>query len=328
MSEEVTDTPRWRRRLPVALRILLKFGIAPMLIGSLLGPVGAGPAATLGAVLAVGTAAMNGRRAALAAMPLVALAAGLGSWSKPGWPWVAVVTGFAVLSGLATLRGMGVAASQATLMAVIAPEVADGSRVMVLTGFVMAGSLYGLAMMHRAGASEPRKAPPRTPAFAAIAAIALGTAVGTASSIAVATGWQRATWAVGAVVVLGIPTPGLTEKLMIQRVIGQVGACGIVGGIALVTSNPIVLTGAGLLALVCYLMAIDQRGARPIMWFTAAAMLPAAAATSPDVLIAQRLGFNLLGLAILLVVLAVVRLVTERPARATATTAPAATSAT
>ena len=64
------------------------------------------------------------------------------------------------------------------------------------------------------------------------------------------------------------------------------------------------------------------------MWFTAAAMLPAAAATSPDVLIAQRLGFNLLGLAILLVVLAVVRLVTERPARATATTAPAATSAT
>jgi hypothetical protein len=70
LHEEAAPVARWRRRLPVAFRILLKFGIAPMLIGSLLGPAAAGAAATLGAVLAA-------------------------------------------------LRGLGVAASQGTLMAVI-----------------------------------------------------------------------------------------------------------------------------------------------------------------------------------------------------------------
>ncbi|MFM2070846.1 MAG: hypothetical protein RLZZ623_1109 [Actinomycetota bacterium] len=305
---EVTPT----HRLFNALRLLVLFALAPLLIGNLLGPSGAGSAATLGAMLAVGTASMNGPRAARLAMPLVALAAALGSWSKPGWTWVLVATGFAVFSGLATVRGFGVAAAQATLMAVIVPMIVDGGRLVVLTAFVILGGLYGLAMTRRLNGPPAALAPLPSRRMAVITAIGLGLAVSLACSIAVLTNWERAIWMPGAIVVLGIPTPGLTEKLMVQRVLGQIGACGIVLVLGLATSSAWFLNFAGLIAFVGYLMCLGDRGSKPIMFFSAAVMLPAAAATRPDVLIAQRLGFNFLGVGVLLVVLVVLRKLTDR----------------
>jgi uncharacterized membrane protein YccC len=248
----------WHRRLRQALRLLAVFFAAPLLLGTLLGPRGAGLAAMTGAVLVLASSMANGRRATRYAAPVMIAAMVAGSLTKTSWLWVVLVAALAGLSGLATMRGAGLATSMATLQAVTAPPFDDWDRVLVLVGFTLLGAGYGWVMGGRLGAPPTSPAPFTGRRYATALATGLALAAGLAAAFAHLTEWEHITWMVAAVVVLGIPTPGLTQRLMGQRMLGQLGACGIVAVMSLISTNPWVLLLAAVVCLTLYLMALGR----------------------------------------------------------------------
>jgi hypothetical protein len=293
----------WHRRLRQALRLLAVFFAAPLLLGALLGPPGAGLAAMIGAVLVLTSSMANGRRATRYAAPLMIAAMVAGSLTKTSWLWVLLVAALAGLSGLATMRGAGLAVSMSTLQAVAAPPFHDWDRVLVLIGFTVLGAGYGWVMGGRVGAPPTTPAPFTGRRYAVSLAIALFLAAGLAAAFAHLTQWEHITWMVAAVVVLGIPTPGLTQRLMGQRMLGQLGACGVVVVIALISTDPWFLLAAAVVCLTLYLMALGRPMWEQVTYLSAFFMLPAAAATSGAVLVGERLLYNLIGLGLLMLVL-------------------------
>lgn len=294
----------WRIRLRRALALVAVFLLAPLLLGTILGPPGAGLAAMLGAVLVLASSMANGRRATRYAAPLMIAALVAGSLSKGSWLWVLLVAALAGLSGLATMRGAGLAVSMATVQVVTAPPFHDWDRVLVLVGFTVLGAGYGWVMAGRLGAPPTSPAPFTERPYATALAVGLALAAGLAAAFAHLTQWPHITWMVAAVVVLGIPTPGLTQRLMVQRMLGQLGACAIVAVMSLVASDPWVLLVAALACLTLYLMALGRPLWEQVTYLSAFFMLPAAAATSGAVLVGQRLVYNVVGLGLLMLVLA------------------------
>lgn len=312
----------WHTRVCQALRLLAEFVLAPLLIGGLLGPRGAGLAATLGAVLVLASSMANGRRATRYAAPLMLVAAALGAVTKPGWAWVVVLAVLAASSGVATRWGAGLAVSMATLQAATAPAIDDLGQLVAMLGFTLAGAVYGWVMAARLGAPRRSPAPRTTRRYTTTLAVGLGLAVAAAATFAVVTDWPHATWMVTAVVALGIPTPGLTERQMGQRMLGQLGACAIVTVITLVTTNLVVLLVAALVVLTLYLMSLGRPLAEQVAYLSAFFMLPAAAATSGTVLVVERLAYNLLGIGILTLVLVALRWARPRAERRVLAGAP------
>jgi hypothetical protein len=249
----------------------------------------------------------NGRRATRYAAPLMLAGAALGALTKPGWAWVVLLAALAAASGLATRWGAGLAVSMATLQAAAAPAIDDSGHLIVMLAFTLAGAAYGWLMAGRLGAPRRSPAPHMSGRYTATLAVGLALAVSIAASVAVVTEWLHATWLVTAVVALGIPTPGLTERQMGQRMLGQLGACGIVTVVTLMTTNLYVLLAAALVLLTLYLMSLGRPLSEQVAYLSAFFMLPAAATTSGTVLLLQRLAYNLLGLAILSLVLVALR---------------------
>lgn len=307
------------RRAGTALRMLGLFIVLPLLVGGFLGPAGAGLAATTGTMLMLISAMTNGRRNALRSMPWTVLACFAGALTTQAWPWVFVMAFFAFAAGLATLRGAGVAASMACLVAATIPPVDGLGQALVMTTYVILGAAYGWFMSAQLGAPPITPAPIPSRRYAVTLAVAYSLAAGLAAAIAVATGWERSTWLVAAVVVLGIPTPGLTQKLMGQRMLGQLAACLVVLLVSLITNSPWALAVLAMLALVVYLMILDKPLWIQVSTMSAFYMLPAVAQDSGALVAAQRLAYNLLGLGLLLLVLLVLALLRERhPTRAPA----------
>jgi len=83
-----------------------------------------------------------------------------------------------------------------------------------------------------------------------------------------------------AVVVLGIPTPGLTERLMVSRMLGQALAVGIVVVAALVSTQPWWLLLCAFVCITLYLMSLGKPVHQQIMYLSAFFMLPASSWSS------------------------------------------------
>ena len=284
-------------------------------------------AAGLGSVIVLGSSMLNGRRATRYAAPVTAVAVVLGALTKPvlghaaeapagGWLWVAVVVMFALLAARATEWGAGVALSTATLYAVVAPPFHDLAHLALVVAFLMLGGAYGWLLAGRLGAPVASQAPPTTRRQARLIALFLGIAVGIACSIVVIVEMPHSFWIVTAVVVLGVPTPGLTERAIALRMLGQLGACAIVGlvswGIeALGPAHAIPLYAAAtLVAALAYLMSLGRPLPEQIAFLSAAIMMPTAAKESDHLagLVSDRLLYNLIGLGILALALLAVRI--------------------
>jgi hypothetical protein len=290
-----------------ALRLLALFIVVPLLVGAILGPPGAGYAATVGAALVLASSMLNGRRLTRLAAPLMIAAVLLGAATKDTWWWVLLVASLAFASGMATRVGAGVAVSMATVQAVNAPAFDDLGRLAVLGGFTALGGVYGYFAAAATGAPPTSPAPPTSRRYAVTLAVALAAAAGLAAAFAQLTQWEHITWMVVAVVVLGIPTPGLTERLMVSRMRGQVMAVGIVAAAAFVSTNPWWLVLCALISLTLYLMSLGMAVEKQIMYLSASFMLPVAATTNAAVIAGQRLVFNAIGLGILTAVLLALR---------------------
>jgi len=299
----------WRTRFWRALQLLVIFVAVPIGAGMLLGPQGAGFATVLGAMQVLWSSLSNGRRLTGRVLPLMLLASVLGALTTPGPLWVLLLVVLAAASGLATLWGAGIAVSMATLLATVVPAIGEGDQLLALIAFLCLGAGYGWLMGARFGAPNESPAAPATLRSALTITVSLASAVGVAGAVVLLTDLSNATWAVTAVVALGIPTPGLTERLMLQRMAGQLGASAIVVVVALMSTNPIVLSLAALVCLQLFFMSFGRPVAEQIAYLSAFFMLPAVAATSPTSLAAQNIGYNLLGVAILGLVLVVLRVV-------------------
>lgn len=323
-----------RSRLLRSLILLVLFLGVPLIVGVAAGGVKFGEAAALGAIIVLSSSMSNGRQATQYAAPVTLVALTLGAFAKPvpgkvadapldGWLWLGVVVLFAMLSGLATQRGAGLAMSMATLYAVVAPPFRDVHSLLILVAWLAAGSLYGWLLARRLGAPESSPAPPRSAATAWRIALFLGVAVGLACLVVIRTDLPHSTWIVTAVVVLGVPTPGFTERKILERMAGQLGACAAVAAATWAISQApdpaqrALFAAATLLAALLYLMSLGEPVAVQIAFFSAAIMLPIAARGTQGIgdLVGDRLLYNLIGLGILALALAAVRLwADERPA--------------
>jgi hypothetical protein len=307
-----SSAPTWKPRLVQALKLEVLFLVVPIAVGALLGPPGAGLAALLGALIVFASSTTNGLVATRYAAPLMMAAVVLGALTKPEWWWVPVVAAFAFASGVATLYGAGIAVAGATLWAAFAPRAREVDHLGLLVGYMVLGSLYGWLIARRMGVPVRSPAAPPTRRYALTLATSLALAVGIAAALAVATDWEQSTIILGAIVVLGIPTPGITEGLIKQRVIGTVAGCVLVVVASLITDNPAVLAAGAFVCVTLYLMSAGRPLTVQATFLTAAMMLPAAGTTSTSVLAARRLGYTAIGLAILAAVLLLLRFVSDR----------------
>ena len=315
------------KRLLRAVALLILCVAIPFAVGLLFGHRDAAIACVYGTIIVIGSASFNGLRATRYAAPAAIVAIVLGAITKPvadhpgdtpfnGWLWVAVVVFFAMLSGFATRRGAGVAMSMATLFAVVAPAFRDYSELAEVLIFLAIGSVYGWLIASRIGAPTASPAPPTSPRSARLIAIFLGIAVGLGCSVVVVSNLPHATWIATAVVVLGIPTPGFTEKAILWRMVGQLLACGIVAVVTwIITSagfaNPLPYFGIAVgLSLLCYLMSLGSNVAVQIAFLSTTLMLPVAAKESSEIggVVIDRIAYNLIGLGILALALVAVRL--------------------
>jgi hypothetical protein len=305
-------SPGWVHRLRQALAIEALFLVVPLAVGALLGPPGAGLAAVLGSVIVFASATANGLVATRYATPVMLIAAVLGALTKPDWWWVPVLAVFAFASGLGTLWGAGVALAGATLWAVSAPSVQDVDHLALLVGYMVLGSLFGWLVCRRIGVPVTSPAPRPTQRYALTLATSLAVAVAIAAGIAVATGWDRSSSIVAAVVVLGVPAPGITEGRIAQSALGTFAGCVLVISLSLVTDDPIAVAVCVFVCLTLYLMAAGQPLAVQVMLLTSVFMLPSAASTGATALAAQRLGYTAIGLGIMALVLVVLRFTASR----------------
>ena len=196
---------------------------------------------------------------------------------------------------------------------------------LVMLAWLLAGSLYGWLLAKKMGAPTSSPAPHRPVREARLIALFLAVAAGLACFVVIRTDLPHATWIATAVVVLGIPTPGFTERRMLERMVGQLGACAAVAlvawGISALPSAHahLLFTIATLLALLGYLMSLGEPVPLQIAFLSAAIMMPTAASESDAVgaLVGDRLVYNLIGLGVLALALAAVRLwANERPVAA------------
>lgn len=320
-------TPRisWGKRVVLSV-VLLAVVALPCVIGLWLGHREAAFACLTGTITVLASASFNGLRAARFAVPVALAAVVLGAITKPvagqpdsaplnGWLWVVVVAFFAALSGLATQRGAGVALSTATLAAVVAPIFRDFKHLGVVLVFLAIGSLYGWVIGVLLGAPARSPVPRTSPRAARLIALFLGVAAGIACAAVVIADRPHTVWLATAVVVLGIPTPGLTERSILWRMIGQVAACTIVAIVTwlIVTSgfaDPSPLFGAAIvIALLCYLTSLGSGPAIEIACLSTALLLPVAAKENTQIgeIVLDRLADNLIGLGIVAVALAAIR---------------------
>jgi len=331
-----------RRRLPLAVAGVVVIALVPLGIGYALGYPKEGLAAMYGAVVTLSSAMSSGLRTTRFAVPYYVLALTLGALTKPvhgeastalfgGWAWVTLIVVLAVISGLATQRGAGVAMSMATLYAVVVPPFEDRGHVLHALIFLVVGCLYGALIAARLGASEVSPDPPTGPRQARVIALFLGLVAGIGAAIAVTSGVPHGAWLVTAIVVLGIPVPGLTERLILWRMVGQLGACAAVFVIATVISRvdpaqPTVWFGlAAFVTAVGYVTAMGSNPAVSIGFLSATLLLPAAAYDFRDIggIVGGRLLDNFIGLAILAVALVGIRLwASPQPTSGGGTVAP------
>jgi hypothetical protein len=314
-------------RIGKAIMLMVVFVVVPLAVGYAVDGMRAGAAACLGAILVLSSSFTNGRRATRYAVPFAALALVLGAWTKPmpgklseapldGWLWLLVVAAFAVLSGLATQRGAGVAMSMATLYAVVAPPFRSFSHLLLAMAWLAAGSLYGWFVARYIGAPESSPALRTTPHRARLIALFLGLAAALACLVALLGNLPYSTWIVTAVVVLGIPTPGLTERAMLQRMLGQLGACFIISMVALAINatdtayHQVLFLIAMVVTALAYLVSLGEPLPLQIALLSAAIMMPTAAREADNVanVVTYRLFENLIGLGILAISLLAIRL--------------------
>ena len=333
-GEVSTPKPRFRptaaslsARLGKALLLMVLFLGVPLGVGFWLAGKEAAVAALFGSIIVLSSSMMNGRRPTRYAAPVTVVALVLGALTKPilghaseapagGWLWVAVVVLFALIAARATQWGAGVALSMATLYAVVAPPFHDLGHLAIVVGFLMLGGLYGWLLAGRLGAQSTSPASPSSPRQARLIALFLGIAVGVACSLVVILELPYSYWIATAVVVLGVPTPGLTERAILLRMLGQLGACAIVGAVSwgintLGSAHAIPLyIAAMLIAALAYLMSLGRPLPEQIAFLSAAIMMPTAAKESANVggIVGDRLLYNLIGLGILALALVAVRI--------------------
>jgi len=175
--------------LPALLMWVLvgEFGAAAMVIGLLLGAVGA---------------KLGGTRRMAYLAPGTGVAAGLGAYAAYGWWWA----GLLALTGVITGAGIRFGWFGPLLMipyaaTFVVPE-ASARNATVYGVIVGIATLYGVVLARRFGVPEVVEGPRLTLPVAAVVAIVFGTVMGVSASIGVALGWMEPYWVPEPVLIL------------------------------------------------------------------------------------------------------------------------------
>ena len=177
--------------LPAVLVGLLigEFAAYAMLVGLLLGGVGS---------------KIGGAHRMLALAPVVGLAAGLGAFTAYDWWWAALLASTGVLTG----AGIGFGWLAPLLMVPYAATFvspATSARDAVIYGVVVAiGTLYGIVIARRFGASEVVDGQRLPLPAASVVALVSGAVLGGAAAIGVALGWTEPYWVPEPVLILAL----------------------------------------------------------------------------------------------------------------------------
>ena len=202
--------------LPVGLMQALagKPGAAAMIVGLLLGVLGA---------------KIGGTRRMLYLVPAVAVSAGLGAITAYDWSWVVLLAVVGVIIGggirfgwLAPLLMVGFAAT-------FAAETSSGKIAVEYGVIVGIGALYGIVLARRFEAPkvvEGDRVPVQT---AILVAIVFGTALGATAAIGVALGWTEPYWVPEPVLLLTLYVlAGKRERIREKAIGTTVGAIAVV----------------------------------------------------------------------------------------------------
>jgi hypothetical protein len=299
-----------RRMINILAAVLVGVVLPAVVIGALVGHFGAS-AMFLGLLLGALGAKLGGTRRMLYLAPAIGVAAGLGAGAAYGWWWVALLAGLAVVAG----GGIGFGWLPPLLMLPFAATFAtalSSAEDAVIFGVIAAiGTLYGVVIARRFGA-PPVVEGERVPlSQATVAAIVFGIALGGAAAIGVALGWAEPYWVPEPILLLTLYIlMGKRERIREKAIGTAVGAAATVP-VAILAPSPEVIA---VIATVAFLLALTQYKKYWLYYslFTFAFVLALAAPAQVATEAKERGSEILIGIALLVVALAILHALADR----------------
>jgi hypothetical protein len=243
--------------------------------------------------------------------PAIGVAAGLGAGTAYGWWWVALLGVLAVVTGggirfgwLPPLLMLPIAATFATAL--------SSAEDAVIFGVIAAmGTLYGVVLARRFGAPPVVEGERQPVQQATLVAIVFGIAVGGTAAIGVALGWAEPYWVPEPVLLLTLYILlGKRERIQEKAIGTAVGAAATIP-VAILAPSPEVIA---VIATVAFLLALTQFKTYWLYYslFTFAIVLALAAPAQVATEAKERGSEILVGIAVLVVGLAIVHTVAAR----------------
>ena len=217
-----------------------EFGVAAMLMGLLLGGIGA---------------KIGGTQRMLYVAPAVGLAAGLGAFSAYGWWWVALLA----LCGFVAGAGIGFGWLPTLLMlpyAATFPAALSSGRNAATYGVIVAiATLYGVLLVRRFGVPEMVESECRSPLQAIGVAVVFGVGLGASAALGVGLGWSEPYWVAEPILILLLYIIMGKGDRVRGKAIGT--ACGVAAAVAVAAIGPST-TVTSIIAAAAFLLALSQ----------------------------------------------------------------------
>jgi len=299
-----------RRMINILAAVLVGVVLPVVVIGALVGHFGAS-AMFLGLLLGALGSKLGGTRRMLYLAPAMGVAAGLGAGTAYGWWWVALLAVLAVVTG----GGIGFGWLPPLLMLPLAATFAtalSSAEDAVIFGVIAAiGTLYGVVLGRRFGAPPVVEGERQPVQQATVVAIVFGIAVGGAAAIGVALGWTEPYWVPEPILLLTLYILlGKRERIREKAIGTAVGAAATIP-VAIVAPSPEVIA---VIATVALILALTQLKTYWLYYslYTFAIVLALAAPAHVATEAKERGSEILIGIALLVVALAILQAVAKR----------------